>query len=73
MSSKDPSLREFIADLLSQPCIYCGSVENTTIDHIVPLSRGGKHEASNLAPACFSCNSSKCDRLLSEWGGRLAA
>lgn len=62
-----------IATLLTQPCAYCGSTENITIDHIVPLARGGTHEASNLAPACFPCNSSKRDRLLSEWTGRLAA
>jgi 5-methylcytosine-specific restriction endonuclease McrA len=68
-----PELARLMADLVKQACVYCGSVENITIDHIVPLSRGGKHEASNLAPACFSCNSSKCNRLLSEWSGRAAA
>lgn len=63
-------LAELMASLVQQPCAYCSATENITIDHITPLSRGGRHEASNLAPACFSCNSSKCDRLLSEWKGR---
>lgn len=65
--------KAFIGELLSRPCDYCGATENITIDHVVPLSRGGKHEADNLAPACLSCNSSKNDRLLSEWNGRLDA
>jgi 5-methylcytosine-specific restriction endonuclease McrA len=30
-----------------------------TIDHIVPLSRGGKHSWGNVKLACFSCNSAK--------------
>ena len=63
-------LAELMAQLVTQPCAYCGATENITIDHIIPLSRGGKHEAKNLAPACYSCNSSKCNRLLSEWVGR---
>lgn len=62
-----PELARLMAELVQQPCAYCGATENITIDHIIPLARGGKHEATNLAPACLSCNSSKCDRLLSEW------
>ena len=38
-----------------------------SIDHVVPLSRGGKHEIENLLPACRSCNSSKGAKLLEEW------
>jgi 5-methylcytosine-specific restriction endonuclease McrA len=63
-------LAELMAELVKLPCLYCGDTKNITIDHIVPLARGGKHEANNLAPACRRCNSSKCDRLLSEWPGR---
>lgn len=71
--AKQPYSRELaqlMAQLIELPCTYCGAHDNITIDHIVPLSRDGRHEASNLAPACFSCNSSKSDRLLSEWNGR---
>ena len=64
-----PELRTFMANLLSQPCRYCGATENITVDHVVPLSRGGKHEQANLAPACSSCNSSKGARTLDEWPG----
>jgi hypothetical protein len=49
-------------------CIYCGSKENITVDHLIPLSRGGDHSLSNMIPACFSCNASKNNRYVgSEW------
>lgn len=64
-----PELRAFVKRILEQPCTYCGATKNITVDHIVPLSRGGKHEQANLAPACFSCNSSKGARTLDEWPG----
>lgn len=63
-------VRALVAQLLEEPCAYCGSTEQITIDHIVPLSRGGRHEVENLAPACLPCNCSKGARLLSEWAGR---
>lgn len=34
-----------------------------TIDHVIPLSRAGRHVLSNLATACFKCNVQKSDRL----------
>ena len=34
-----------------------------TVDHIVPLSRGGKWELSNLITACEPCNKKKADQL----------
>lgn len=54
-------------------CYYCGEKRKLTVDHVVPLSRGGSNEPSNLVLACKHCNSSKCDKLPHEWieGGRL--
>lgn len=52
-------------------CVYCGeSPEYLECDHVIPISRGGTNDLSNLATACMPCNRSKSDRLLSEWGGR---
>jgi hypothetical protein len=40
-------------------CVYCRTTERLTVDHVVPLSRGGSHWPANLRPACISCNSRK--------------
>lgn len=48
------------------PCAYCHAPAET-VDHVVPLVRGGTNYEGNLVPACRSCNSSKSDHLLVEW------
>jgi hypothetical protein len=40
-------------------CAYCEAPDPKTLDHVVPLSKGGLHTASNVVPACKSCNSRK--------------
>lgn len=47
-------------------CAYCANPART-IDHVVPLSRGGPHEIGNLLPACARCNFSKGAKSLDEW------
>lgn len=51
-------------------CAYCGQRAVLTMDHVVPISRGGRHGIGNILPACKSCNSSKHDALLIEWRSR---
>lgn len=49
-------------------CFYCGSKpDRLTVDHIVPLSRGGHDTIGNRIPACLSCNSSKGAKTFMEW------
>ena len=51
-------------------CFYCKcelTKENRTIDHFVPLSRGGDHSIFNLVASCDTCNFSKQDFLYYEW------
>lgn len=48
-------------------CAYCGNGGKMTIDHVVPLSRGGSHSIGNLLPACQPCNFSKHSKFLYEW------
>ena len=48
-------------------CVYCGSGEDLTLDHIVPLAHGGMHCEDNLVVACRSCNSSKGATSLEDW------
>ena len=45
-------------------CAYCNQKKPLAMDHIVPLSKGGKHDIENMVPACKSCNSSKNDTSL---------
>ncbi len=49
-------------------CVYCSSSgKKLHCDHIVPISRGGTNDLSNLATACERCNTSKGARTLEEW------
>lgn len=51
-------------------CHYCGAAfapENLTMDHLVPISRGGKASRNNVVPACKDCNSRKKYLLPIEW------
>jgi hypothetical protein len=48
-------------------CVYCGSRRDLTIDHVVPVSKGGRHIDSNLVACCSDCNTSKGDRNVDEW------
>ena len=50
-------------------CIYCGSAEDLTLDHLIPLTREGPHCQDNLAVACRSCNSSKGTKTYEEFLG----
>ena len=51
-------------------CHYCGrrfSSDELTMDHIVPIIRGGKSTKGNVAPVCKECNSKKKYMLPMEW------
>jgi hypothetical protein len=51
-------------------CYYCGSNvgrKQLTMDHVVPLSRGGKSKKGNIVPACKECNNKKKSLLPVEW------
>jgi 5-methylcytosine-specific restriction endonuclease McrA len=46
-------------------CAYCGATGcKLTIDHVIPISKGGVHAAHNVVPACKPCNDSKKDSIL---------
>jgi 5-methylcytosine-specific restriction endonuclease McrA len=51
-------------------CGYCGKAA-TTIDHVLPRSRGGKDTWENLVAACLRCNNIKGDRTPQEMGWEL--
>ncbi|CAH8360789.1 unnamed protein product [Eruca vesicaria subsp. sativa] len=47
-------------------CQYCSSRENLTIDHVIPISRGGEWTWQNLVAACSRCNSKKGHKTVEE-------
>lgn len=48
-------------------CAYCGSKENLTKEHIVPVTKGGATSKKNIIPACLSCNSAKSNKEFTAW------
>ena len=51
-------------------CWYCGRQvggHNLTMDHVVPLTRGGRSTKDNLVPCCKECNNEKKSLLPMEW------
>ncbi|MBI1759393.1 MAG: HNH endonuclease [Actinobacteria bacterium] len=51
-------------------CAYCGAAA-TSIDHVVPKSRGGLHVWENVVASCGRCNHTKADRHVWELGWSL--
>ncbi|PKN63970.1 MAG: hypothetical protein CVU57_16985 [Deltaproteobacteria bacterium HGW-Deltaproteobacteria-15] len=56
-------------------CYYCRQkvgVKNLTMDHVIPLSRGGKSLKGNIVPCCKECNNKKKYLIPVEWEEYLA-
>ncbi|MER5754803.1 HNH endonuclease [Streptomyces sp. NPDC002088] len=56
-------------------CAYCGVRPEDPLekDHVVPLTKGGRHAIANILPACGPCNRSKNDAFLAVWRRRKQA
>src|SRR5574341_204403 len=52
-------------------CLCCGTDRDLTQDHVTPLSKGGKHDASNLQPLCGHCNYVKNNKTADYMNGRI--
>jgi 5-methylcytosine-specific restriction endonuclease McrA len=49
-------------------CAYCGAAGvPLQKDCVLALSRGGRYTLTNIAPACRSCNASKCNEEVTHW------
>ncbi len=49
-------------------CAYCGATDRPLQrDCLLPISRGGRYTLANVAPACGSCNASKCNDEVTAW------
>lgn len=62
--STEKSLAVFDND--DYACVNCGSRKKLTVDHIVPITRGGTDEMSNLQTLCHSCNAAKGNKIPEE-------
>jgi 5-methylcytosine-specific restriction endonuclease McrA len=47
-------------------CVYCGSKKHLTLDHVLPKSRGGTNEWTNLVTCCSKCNRQKDNKTPEE-------
>jgi hypothetical protein len=65
----EPDLREELFDRDGWRCQYCAdrvTEETVTLDHLVPVSKGGTNEPENLVTTCLICNSLKSGRTYEE-------
>lgn len=53
-----------LLDKYGHKCLRCGTTENITADHVVPISLGGSGFISNIQPLCRSCNSKKHNKII---------
>tara|TARA_Y100001968_G_C19242726_1_gene660290 strand:+ start:171 stop:581 length:411 start_codon:yes stop_codon:yes gene_type:complete len=58
--------RHSLHSYTGKSCIYCGQ-QSESIDHVLPLSRGGLSVTENCVPACLSCNGKKSDTEAFNW------
>ena len=49
-------------------CQYCGAKEDLTFDHVIPRSRGGATDWTNIVAACAACNVRKDSKTAREAG-----
>ncbi len=52
-------VRDRIMAKCHSQCVQCGSVVNLHVDHIIPLSRGGREDEDNMQILCRDCNLKK--------------
>lgn len=45
-------------------CLCCKEQKPLTVDHVVPVTRGGRNDVSNLQPLCQECNSRKGQKTI---------
>ena len=53
-----------ILDSYGRECLSCRTADGLSIDHVVPLSRGGQHTAENVQPLCLTCNKRKFTKVI---------
>ena len=57
-------IRQEILERDGNKCLCCGNIEELTIDHIIPISKGGMTNSNNLQTLCRNCNSKKMQQSI---------
>ena len=61
-------VRDRILNKYGNKCCYCGSVHNLEIDHIIPISKGGREDEGNMQVLCRKCNATKSNSInINKW------
>lgn len=53
-----------VLETYGSACLCCGSDDPPTIDHVIPLSRGGSNTVDNVQPLCNGCNMRKATNTI---------
>jgi hypothetical protein len=64
--NKNAPLRRLIIQRDKNICFYCGKFGDT-VDHVIPISKGGEESLENMACCCKKCNQTKGDKSLDEF------
>lgn len=64
---KRAACKSFLINRDGNKCGYCFQTKKLTIDHIIPLSKGGADKIYNMILACRSCNVEKADMNIEDW------
>ena len=64
LHTSDKKVRNKVFKLYGKKCLCCGTDKNITIDHVIPISKGGQNDISNYQPLCRSCNSRKNTKII---------
>jgi len=64
------TVQEWIStcDKYNNKCAICGCNKKMTVDHIIPLTKGGSNYINNIQPLCHSCNARKGNRIVPKEG-----
>ena len=54
------------------PCTFCNANEDIHVDHVIPISKGGRHSIGNLQPLCGYCNRKKSGSFYMVFRHRMA-
>jgi len=58
------NIRKDVFRIHGNCCLKCGSKYKLSLDHIIPICKGGKNCLTNLQPLCKNCNSSKGSKII---------